>query len=295
MSLISGRKGRHVIGFTLIELLVVIAIIAILAAILFPVFAQAREKAREISCLSNQKQIGLGMIQYEQDSDECFVPVLNPVGANGNPPGNGQPGNPFGWADIIQPYLKSTGVLHCPDDPYGVSQDPAQAWYMNPAPAGTPNPGPVGTGYTSYFYNALLGTVALTNAAQPNYYGGGSKISLLLNPALTIVTGDGDNSNAGSSLPYGNGFYCTGTIDNTNGGAATNCGDNPGNHAALSNVADIRHQQGANYSFADGHAKFVKFGAIYGADTTFTSGVLPNNGGNAAASGSSPTFNAFNQ
>jgi prepilin-type N-terminal cleavage/methylation domain-containing protein len=68
MSMQTSRKS----GFTLIELLVVIAIIAILAAILFPVFAQAREKARQITCASNMKQLGLGIIQYTQDYDEIY-------------------------------------------------------------------------------------------------------------------------------------------------------------------------------------------------------------------------------
>lgn len=103
-------------GFTLIELLVVIAIIAILAAILFPVFATAREKARQTSCSSNLKQVGLGMIQYVQDYDETY-----PYGIGGwctpagNPPCNWTR-NYSGWAGEIYPYLKSTNVFQCPDD-----------------------------------------------------------------------------------------------------------------------------------------------------------------------------------
>jgi len=85
-------------GFTLIELLVVIAIIAILAAILFPVFAKAREKARQTSCTSNLKQLGLGFIQYVQDYDEKYP----------------QTGNT--WPTTIYSYEKSTGVYKCPDD-----------------------------------------------------------------------------------------------------------------------------------------------------------------------------------
>jgi prepilin-type N-terminal cleavage/methylation domain-containing protein len=97
-------------GFTLIELLVVIAIIAILAAILFPVFAQAREKARAISCVSNMKQLGLAFAQYTQDYDEC-----NPVPYYFifNPPTMGAQG---GWGGGIYPYVKNGGVYACPDD-----------------------------------------------------------------------------------------------------------------------------------------------------------------------------------
>ncbi len=105
-------QQKRLNAFTLIELLVVIAIIAILAAILFPVFARARENARRASCSSNLKQIGLGVIQYQQDYDEKFPLLRN----NGNAAGGG--GNGFGgtWL-VIQPYLKSIQVLQCPSEP----------------------------------------------------------------------------------------------------------------------------------------------------------------------------------
>jgi prepilin-type N-terminal cleavage/methylation domain-containing protein len=93
-------------GFTLIELLVVIAIIAILAAILFPVFAKAREKARQSSCLSNVKQLMLGVMQYAQDYDEVL-------------PASYYPGNPAAsdtWYEKLEPYLKSTQILVCPSE-----------------------------------------------------------------------------------------------------------------------------------------------------------------------------------
>jgi len=107
-------------AFTLIELLVVIAIIAILAAILFPVFAKVREKARQTACLSNEKQLALGMTQYLEDNDEMYpFGVINggpqKIGGSGSP-GIGLPGTGAGWAGTIYPYVKSTDVFKCPDD-----------------------------------------------------------------------------------------------------------------------------------------------------------------------------------
>src|SRR4051812_17085103 len=97
------RSENRRTAFTLIELLVVIAIIAILASILFPVFGRARENARRSSCLSNMKQIGLGMYQYSQDYDEKFM--LEWDG-----------GTDAGWKQIVQPYLKSTQIWACPSN-----------------------------------------------------------------------------------------------------------------------------------------------------------------------------------
>src|SRR5437763_15204405 len=103
MQEIKGGR-RQSVGFTLIELLVVIAIIAILAAILFPVFAQAREKARQASCGSNTRQIGLGILMYVQDYDEHF------------PFGGWRP-NDIGtdeWQNSTAPYIKNKGIFRCP-------------------------------------------------------------------------------------------------------------------------------------------------------------------------------------
>jgi prepilin-type N-terminal cleavage/methylation domain-containing protein/prepilin-type processing-associated H-X9-DG protein len=107
-----AASRRSPSGFTLIELLVVIAIIAILAAILFPVFAKAREKARQISCLSNEKQLGLAILQYTQDYDERY-PVAQFCANNGCY--NGTPNSI--WPEIISSYVKDYAVYGCPDDP----------------------------------------------------------------------------------------------------------------------------------------------------------------------------------
>src|SRR5579862_3145472 len=119
-------------AFTLIELLVVIAIIAILAAILFPVFAQAREKARAASCLSNIKQVCMSWQMYLQDYDETMVPhwidnVADPNLANANPPLGPQ----WWWPKLLDPYTKSWAIYRCPSgaDPGGIFSGGPNSWY----------------------------------------------------------------------------------------------------------------------------------------------------------------------
>ena len=108
------KASRRRSAFTLIELLVVIAIIAILAAILFPVFAQAREKARATSCLSNEKQVSLALLMYVQDYDEQF-----PSGTRYNANTNNTYAIGLGWAGACEPYIKSVQIFKCPDDSTG--------------------------------------------------------------------------------------------------------------------------------------------------------------------------------
>lgn len=113
-ALFPHRKSRRNAGFTLIELLVVIAIIAILAAILFPVFAQAREKARQITCASNLKQIGTALLMYVQDYDERYPNRrFEPFDTSNN---NARYDD-NSWRSVIQPYVKNTQILVCPSNP----------------------------------------------------------------------------------------------------------------------------------------------------------------------------------
>jgi prepilin-type N-terminal cleavage/methylation domain-containing protein/prepilin-type processing-associated H-X9-DG protein len=158
-------------AFTLIELLVVIAIIAILAAILFPVFARARENARRASCMSNLKQIGLGFMMYIQDYDEKF-PKVTLGYPSGSAPWTSS--NVYAWADALQPYIKSTQLFQCPSESTGPNANPA-AW-----------------GYTDYYMNSRLSA-----ASQAS----------ITSSSLTILSGDGL---AGSAYLYYDGCSVTG-------------------------------------------------------------------------------------
>jgi len=149
-------------GFTLIELLVVIAIIAILAAILFPVFAKAREKARQTSCLSNVKQIGLAVLQYAQDYDEKLPPAWTNIGAH-VPVGFTLSTNYTTWADDILSYAKNDQMFQCPSQQYSQSQ---MAYTTYPF---------------AYFYNM--------NSTDSGCYG--VALGKVVNPANLIMVADG--------------------------------------------------------------------------------------------------------
>ena len=206
-------------GFTLIELLVVIAIIAILAAILFPVFARARENARRSSCQSNLKQIMLGVIQYTQDYDEKY-----PLAAAGSGPSRVQ------WPDLVQPYVKSTQVFFCPSHKSSYPITPQATAFNYPS---TWNPL-----YISYAANNWLFELG----------SGFNAISTIAFPTKVVLAADWINSNGD-----GTGFESSNTATTSgsdSGGTATS--GSPGYKLARS-----RHLGGGNYAFADGHVKWV--------------------------------------
>ncbi|MCX6369278.1 MAG: DUF1559 domain-containing protein [Armatimonadetes bacterium] len=168
-------------AFTLIELLVVIAIIAILAAILFPVFAQAREKARAASCLSNQKQIATGLLMYTQDYDEMLLMGMWGTSASGTL---------CSWPAMIQPYIKSTQVFQCPSAPRtaGITA----GTIANAAGCG------IGNGFVvTYAYNYYLG-------GNNNASGGvmTSSLPAMERPADTVLIVDG--ASTAQTAAFGN-------------------------------------------------------------------------------------------
>ena len=223
------QNGRS--AFTLIELLVVIAIIAILAAILFPVFARARENARRSSCQSNLKQIGLGIFQYLQDYDEKFPNQVRAGGSSTNPP--------YGWVDESQPYLKSLQIFQCPSEP--TSYD------------GT---SPGATNYTDYYINAALGDTSAnqSSATAAIYDQGGISQAALASSSLTIMLGDGDAGAATSTARFRcNGYSASGVSTNN-----LPLHSPSGGSRVVTSTISFRHLDGTNLAFADGHVKWYK-------------------------------------
>ena len=276
-------KRTHGKGFTLIELLVVIAIIAILAAILFPVFAQAREKARAISCLSNTNQLALAAIQYEQDYDDT------------TPGGENHSGLGSGWAGQIYPYVKSTAVFVCPDDSskeisighpssYGFNRNCA---IYNPNlpyhtyPQGTP----------LAQFTAPAKTVLLFEVTKSGYYDVSQPFTNGDLPGDPKGAYNGDETYDGGSVA---GCGLGGQYDMVGYNCHFGGGNNDGTHVQYAtgylrnSMTDAgsrldftptgRHTDGANYTMCDGHSKFFRPGAVSGGYPNGTPGNCGSNG-----------------
>ncbi len=262
------RNARK--AFTLIELLVVIAIIAILAAILFPVFAQAREKARQTACLSNTKQIGLGMLQYTVDYDgvyprvDYFYPTKPLPGAPASATGaNSDRINHYHWWFWLNSYTKNSAIFFCPSRPveefdkpdeYGVNA--LTAWNVSSQI------------YNGYILNLSL-TGALNTATNPNQAGafresfsGGAETGIK-NTAGTMLfmegrgyvlpTQDVDvNSNTATSYPPASKSYWYQAFYGLPSTATASqvAGLKPNRLAAP-------HTDGMNIAYADGHSKWM--------------------------------------
>ncbi|HEY3332185.1 MAG TPA: DUF1559 domain-containing protein [Capsulimonadaceae bacterium] len=246
-------------AFTLIELLVVIAIIAILAAILFPVFATAREKARQTSCASNLKQFGLAYAQYQTDYDEMTLGGKS-IGSDNRC--SWSVGG-IGWAGMIYPYVKSKGVYTCPDD--------------QTKPSSTNNTA------ISYSYNRNAASWQRGGNCFP-----GSPISEFTAPAVTVMMSEINNlgvvnvtnANEGTSATGTGTMLCTnavgcqttssyyvtgylGDLDSKTGGqggaglAATGP-PVPYLNFYMNNGPDGIHSGGSNFLMVDGHVKWLK-------------------------------------
>ncbi|NUQ00589.1 MAG: prepilin-type N-terminal cleavage/methylation domain-containing protein [Armatimonadetes bacterium] len=232
----SPRRASR--GFTLIELLVVIAIIAILAAILFPVFAKAREKARQSSCLSNVKQQALGMIQYAQDYDEQFVLSYYGSGANR-----------LSYMQLIQPYVKSVQIYDC-----GSQRVKSYLGYA---------------GERSYGLNAYLYDRTLAVGVSMSQWKAPAEQVMLCDTTPNVNTapwqlyraGRGHRRDDPTGVEY----------------AVWNVGTTPVDTGAWTYLNFVaRHNEMGNLAFIDGHCKALSYSAVYnqGRDNAFDPRIL---------------------
>lgn len=275
-------------GFTLIELLVVIAIIAILAAILFPAFAKARESARAISCLSSMRQIGMGITQYVQESDETYPMAYNYVNNTNGSLGYNQ------WSGLIQPYVKDYRVYICPSDSNG-GLAPTNFIGDNSG-AGVPSGQTAAAAVTdnqaprmSYIANELVLARKRMTADTANVV----KASVIDAPTSTIMIAEithtaiaiNDSSTAsgvafkthrpasgiklagggvfdtGAAASIGNATYKAVTVADAEAAIATaKVSSAAGQHHICYTQPDS-HLETSNYIFADGHAKRLRLAA----------------------------------
>jgi prepilin-type N-terminal cleavage/methylation domain-containing protein/prepilin-type processing-associated H-X9-DG protein len=215
----SSRQGRAS-AFTLIELLVVIAIIAILAAILFPVFAQAREKARTISCLSNTKEIGLSLQMYLQDYDETSCPRYSACPSTGPA---ATPNASILWPALLMPYIKNTQIFVCPSA--------------------------TGSSYADTWNNRGLDSIGYNETISGWYIATADGCGQMILPTLASVAAPTVNVMFADSVP--------GTVANGfRGYLFGNSGLNVAYTTTSVGSLGARHTSGTNLTFFDGHSKW---------------------------------------
>lgn len=251
MQPVTDRKSTRRLfrrGFTLIELLVVIAIIAILAAILFPVFARARENARRASCMSNLKQIGLGLLQYTQDYDEKLPRSWSGVDSDASKP-VGDPSDRYKWMDAIYPYTKSIQLFNCPSDDLGTD---LLGTHKNSAYSFRN-----GYRYGSYAMNHVYSDFGATWSVS------GTSLATIEAPATTVWVADA------SPLPDSNNSQTSRAFEFSwaNVSVQPDIRDIPPKH--LDKITE-RHLDTTNVLFCDGHVKSLKLSNLL---TKSTSGV----------------------
>ncbi len=236
-------------GFTLIELLVVIAIIAILAAILFPVFARAREKARQASCQSNLKQIALASKMYSSDYDGSFTPaaVYTPA-----------PGRTYLFTDILQPYTRNTQIFVCPSKRGTWDADIGNATAAGDYPC-------VVAGLTvlsNYTVNEFQSGGSNSGAAVPDgscYRRGNRRPTCMCSPGTL------DQMKVPAEvIEYSDGVCPNGWPTGGFGGACDRYTADP-----------TRHNEGANCSFYDGHVKWYRGSNMQSGDPKWVAGWTP--------------------
>jgi prepilin-type N-terminal cleavage/methylation domain-containing protein/prepilin-type processing-associated H-X9-DG protein len=244
-------NGRSKAGFTLIELLVVIAIIAILAAILFPVFAQARAKARQISCLSNMNQIGKATMMYSQDYDEMLFPYrtrdINPFAADLTPLGHTRAVSRTFYNQLLNAYVKNWDVWKCSSKPNACSDTELQFCSYGGQNSYSAN---------NYCFPADLGLAMAAMSSPANTYVllDGSYYGALPQNPPTI----GTFTPTGSYLSYwkniGNSYIFRWA-------SVTGPAAEPSNAEAVL-LGKQRHSEQINIQFADGHTKSIPYNRV---------------------------------
>ena len=258
-------------GFTLIELLVVIAIIAILAAILFPVFAQARAKARQAACLSNMKQIGTAVIMYIQDFDDTYPP------AQSNVP-NAPASTVVSWPTIIYPYIKNQGVFVCPDGEDSLKSvtlsATTSAQYCGITTANTRfSPAATGDGSSqgyglvnalSYGRNLIpLGTSSSTNWSTTGFANAAK--NGFVTTTTTLGISEADVQEPASTIHIMDAWTTACDQGNSIRGIQQEIRTDHFPDATASKVAK-RHNEGFVALYGDGHSKWIKWGSTKACD-----------------------------